>query len=198
MEKILHRVWLGPNPEPEHFQKWRDRLVELNPDWTVVTWDEGSLKALGIDAAELCDAWPSSLAAQSNAVRLRAVMLFGGIYLDCDVEPLKPIPEEWRTWTAFAFEQDAQRRICNAVFGAEQGSLWLTDQWLHRNDYRRRDAAWGVYQMTESADVYRWRIHRPPPHLVYPFSWETPQNERKAHPDSVLVHWWENSWNTKT
>lgn len=192
--RLLHRCWLGPNPEPEHFQKWRNRLEELNPDWTVVTWDEGSLKALGIDAAELRDAWPSSLAAQSNAVRLRAVMLFGGIYLDCDVEPLKPIPEEWRTWGAFGFEQDEQKRICNAIFGAELWHPWITAQWNHRMSYRRQDAAWGVYLMSDWAAV---GIVRPPPHLVYPFSWETPQNERKAHPESVLVHWWENSWNPK-
>ncbi len=198
--KILHRCWLGPNPEPEHFQKWRNRLAELNPDWTVVTWDEGSLKALGMDLNELRDAWPSSLAAQSNAVRLRAVMLFGGIYLDCDVEPLKPIPDEWLTWGAFGFEQDAQRRICNAVFGAVQGHPWIENQWINRNNYRRTDAAWGVYLMTDMAREMApfCELKCPPPHLVYPFSWETPQNERKAHPDSVLVHWWENSWNTKT
>lgn len=192
--KIIHRVWLGSNPEPEQFIQWRKRLAVLNPDWTIVTWDDGSLKALGIDRGELIDAWPSSLAAQSNAVRLRAVLLFGGIYLDCDVEPVKPIPESWRLHEAFAFEQDEQKRLCNAIFGAEHGHHWIGAQWASRLQYRRRDAAWGVYLMTEWAlrDVTRL-----PPHLVYPFSWETPQAERKPHPESVLVHWWENSWNPK-
>ena len=197
--RLLHRVWLGPNPEPDKYRQWRDRLAELNPGWTIVTWDEGSLKALGMDLGELRDAWPSSLAAQSNAVRLRAVMLFGGIYLDCDVEPLKPIPESWLEYEAFGFEQDSQRRICNAIFGAEQRHGWIVNQWINKANYRRTDAAWGVYLMTEMAKELEafYNIVRPPHHLVYPFSWDTPEAERKVHPDSVLVHHWDKTWIAK-
>jgi mannosyltransferase OCH1-like enzyme len=194
--KILHRVWLGDQPEPENFQRWHRRLRVLNPDWSIVTWDEGSLKALGIERGELVDMWPSSLAAQSNAVRLAAVWKFGGVYLDCDVEPLRPIPNEWLKYPAFAFEQDEQKRLCNAVFGAERQNPWVGWQIMESGvTYRRSDAAWGVYLMTKTAkDHY---VKRLPPHLVYPFSWETPETERKPHPDSVLVHWWSNSWNPK-
>jgi len=88
--RILHHVWLGPNPPSalsRRCQKsWRNHL----PDWKQRLWDE--------ENAPLDHPYTRQMirrglwAFASDVIRLQALLDDGGLYLDTDVELLRPPP----------------------------------------------------------------------------------------------------------
>lgn len=90
--KLIHFCWLGDSPYPAEAQRcmatWRAKL----PEYTFMLWDfsrfpRGTSK--WVDDA--FDAGRFAFAA--DYIRLYALKQFGGIYLDTDVEVLKPFDE---------------------------------------------------------------------------------------------------------
>lgn len=88
--KIIHQVWVGDKPIPDHHLKWIKKLKKLNPDFEYKLWtsndfgeNEFTKGALKIKRnAYYCD-W----------IRANILYNYGGIYLDTDIEYLKPIPK---------------------------------------------------------------------------------------------------------
>jgi len=185
--KIIHQVHFGGKPSKK-LGDWMNTVRDLHPDWDYLLWDEHNLPLLKLNLQELQDSFPK-WAGVSNAVRLKAILDFGGVYLDTDCEclkPLNPLLEQ----RAFAALQD-ERRLCNAVFGAEAGHFWIAWQWTHVHEWTGHAADWGVELMSLSP---RKNLTVLPAHAFYPFLWDAPQSKRSAHADSYLVHHWEKSW----
>lgn len=162
-----------------------------NVPWTHMLWTEELVETLlGIRISTL-KLKSSMYASFSNHVRLRALLQFGGIYLDADCECLRPL-NFFRDpgVKAFAAKQD-DTRICNAVMGAEPDSEWIKWQIGHWRDFDQNDPASGVYLATAAPREFVTLIT---PHLVYPFSYETPDIARRPHEDSYVQHWWSGSW----
>jgi mannosyltransferase OCH1-like enzyme len=61
----------------------------------------------------------------ADFIRLYAVYNFGGIYLDMDIEVIKPFDELLGNSIMIAFENDKRRTVEAGCFGAEQGSLYI-------------------------------------------------------------------------
>jgi GT2 family glycosyltransferase len=85
---ILHRVVLGL--EPESARHWWKLFDEMHPDWDLVT------HRLPLDPKE----WPLTSwmfphaahpAQLSDFVRLEALWRDGGVYIDWDIEPVRPL-----------------------------------------------------------------------------------------------------------
>jgi hypothetical protein len=87
--KIIHYCWFGPKIPLETADRIR-RWQKLHPSWELRRWDEKNIDLQGCPYAEarLRDKEWSYL---SDYVRLQALSLEGGVYLDADVEVLKPI-----------------------------------------------------------------------------------------------------------
>jgi len=89
--KIIHYVWLGPEPVDELGQKclasWRQHL----PDWDLRIWDESNS---GINHPFVKQMMHRRLYAfASDYIRLVALLRYGGLYMDTDVELLRnPVP----------------------------------------------------------------------------------------------------------
>lgn len=180
--KIIHQVWVGNVLNiPNQHAAWSEAIIAMNPTWEfrfhVVNDDDLKRRF-----------W--SPASQSNFIRLQVIQEHGGIYLDMDCEPLKPL-DSLVGHSAFGAEQDPGR-ICNAVFGAEPNHPWINWQ-LHRGAgiHDPHDAAWGVYTMSEAPRI---DVAVLPSHLVYPWSYDTPKSQQKPHPESIIAHHWAGSW----
>lgn len=187
--KIIHQVWFG-GPMPMLELRCVQSVRHHNVPWTHMLWtEELAYRLLRADAPFWRPSEPYS--SLSNWVRLLALRQFGGIYLDADCECLRPLnffrEQETR---AFAAKQD-EVRICNAVMGAEPESEWIKWQIDHWGDYDQNDPASGVYLATAAP---RELVTLITPHLVYPFSYETPDIARRPHEDSYIQHWWSGSW----
>lgn len=88
--KILHYIWLGKNPTPKIFDKCVESWKKYCPDWEIKRWDESNLD---IDCCKYCrQAYDAKkFAFASDVLRFQILKEYGGVYVDIDVEFLKPI-----------------------------------------------------------------------------------------------------------
>lgn len=87
--KIIHYCWFGNNPLPKLAQKCIESWKRYCPDYEIIEWNEGNFdvkKYTFIREAYEQKKW----AFVSDVARLIIVYKYGGIYLDTDVELIKP------------------------------------------------------------------------------------------------------------
>jgi mannosyltransferase OCH1-like enzyme len=126
--RILHRFWAG-SEMPEKYKEFGAKWAALNPEWRVKDW--------GINAINLLPAFTDLSKVLADLDRRDAgrkgieyfvqladvlgyflVWKYGGVYVNCDIEPLQPI-EPFLPSTAWASkENDVDDRIVNAAIGA--------------------------------------------------------------------------------
>lgn len=91
--KVIHYCWFGGNPLPERFVRCIDSWRRVMPDYEIRRWDESNY---AID--KTCDYVREAYAAGywafvSDYARLDICTLYGGIYLDVDVEAVMPFDD---------------------------------------------------------------------------------------------------------
>lgn len=131
--RLIHRIWLGsdiPSEFDTYWQRWRD----LFPDHELHTWLESDLRNLGMPDYM----WAGrTYAEQSDVARLRVVNRLGGIYADCDVEPLVRFDALWsHEDRLITFQQSLNQRVWNGLFAATPGALSFVERFVERNTHR--------------------------------------------------------------
>lgn len=101
--KIIHYIWLGKGQLPKIFDKCLASWQKYCPDWEIKRWDESNLNL------DICpyvrEAYDNrKFAFASDVLRLDILNKFGGVYLDVDVELLKPIDEFMDSYCFTGFE----------------------------------------------------------------------------------------------
>ena len=102
--KIIHYCWFGGKPLPELAKKCIDSWKKYCPDYEIVEWNESNYdinKNSYISEAYEAKKW----AFVSDYARLDIVYNYGGIYLDIDVEIIKPIDSFLNDQCFFAEEK---------------------------------------------------------------------------------------------
>jgi mannosyltransferase OCH1-like enzyme len=95
--RITHQTWFqGWDVIPDKFQKNADSLAKLNPNYTHMKWDETSLRhecgKLGHEVVAKFDSFPHMIQ-KIDLGRYVVLYNYGGITVDTDMVPLKPIDE---------------------------------------------------------------------------------------------------------
>jgi hypothetical protein len=137
----------------------------------------------------------------AGLVRLEALYTHGGIWVDSDVEPLRPM-DSLLDLRGFAAYED-RRVVPDAIFGCEpRHPAWAEMIYLAREAVRRKRGAWesgpGV---TTKVLPGRFDVLLLPPGSLYPYSYNSPEladNDHAAEqPWAFTVHRWHFSWNPK-
>lgn len=89
MAKIIHFCWFGPEL-PAEIRSRIYRWKKFHPDWKLRKWDESNIEVKDCPYA-VARLKERQWAFLSDYVRLQALWLEGGVYLDADVEILKPL-----------------------------------------------------------------------------------------------------------
>lgn len=93
--KIVHYCWLSGGKLPTKFQKNLDGWRNILPDFEFMLWDFNRF----LPEEHKCGRWVNECferkryAWASDPIRLTALYEYGGIYMDLDVELLKPFGE---------------------------------------------------------------------------------------------------------
>ena len=107
VSKIIHYCWFGGNPKPKLAEKCIKSWKKFCPDYQIIEWNEENFD---VSAAPeyVCQAYAAKRwAFVTDYVRLKAMTEMGGIYMDTDVELVKPLTP-FLAHDAFAgFETDA-------------------------------------------------------------------------------------------
>ena len=131
--RVLHQIWLGPAVLPEREAGWCDRWRAFHPAWDVRLWQGEGPGVLGCAGEVFQTAFPAILSkirrpeVQSEILRLELLLRYGGVYADCDCEPLKPIDELLNRSAFASVYWNASSVACCAFFGATAGHPWISD-----------------------------------------------------------------------
>lgn len=101
--KIIHYCWFGGNPLPKMARKCIASWKKYCPDYKIVEWNETNFDLDLFDyVREAYNA--KKWAFVSDVVRLYALVKYGGIYMDTDVEVLRPLDDLTKYKAVSGFE----------------------------------------------------------------------------------------------
>lgn len=90
--KIIHYCWFGRNEMPKLAQKCIESWKKHCPDYEIICWNEDNFDINSNRYVK--EAYENKkYAFVSDYVRLYALYNYGGVYMDTDVEVLKPLDE---------------------------------------------------------------------------------------------------------
>jgi len=115
--RVFHRIWIGPDPLPDSFAAFGESWVRHHPHWEHRLWTEENLPE--VTWTEVLDTRRVP-AERANILRYELLLRFGGVYLDADLECLRPIDALIDGLGCFAAEAKPGR-VDNAIIGARPG-----------------------------------------------------------------------------
>ncbi len=190
---ILHRtVSAETSAEVEDF--WA-RACELHPDWHHYTWRDPLEPA---DFPRSSPHWDrcTSGAQRAGLIRLEALYISGGVYIDSDLELYRPL-DPLLSLSCFAGWEDP-RTVPDFVIGAESGRsilLELLETAITRLDKGPWESGPGVFTelLPGRADVLLL-----PPGSFAPYHYTEKhrrhEDHRSAQPWAFGAHHWHHSW----
>ena len=153
--KIIHYCWLSGDPYPESIQRCIDSWKRILPDYELVLWDT---KRFDLDSSpwvkQAFEAKKYAFAA--DYIRMYALYHYGGIYLDSDVEVVKPF-DDLLDLPYFIGQENTPSGVEAATMGSEKG--WpLAKLMLDRYDKKSFIGKDGHKDLRALPYLLRWCI----------------------------------------
>lgn len=147
--KIIHYCWFGGNPLPELAQRCIASWKKYLPEYDLREWNEQNFDInSNTYVREAYEA--RKFAFVTDYVRLYALYQEGGIYMDTDVEVLKPL-DKFLFHSAFSgFEDDVS--IPTGIMASEKGGKWVWENlaYYHERHFLKSD---GTFDLTTNGDT---------------------------------------------
>lgn len=88
--KLIHQLWVGPNPRPKH---WMNTWPEKHPDWEYVIWDEDRIRRTNFVNRKHIDFYMKKKIwhGVSDVVMYEMLHKYGGVMVGADSECLRPL-----------------------------------------------------------------------------------------------------------
>ena len=116
--KIIHYCWFGGNPLPPKAKECIRSWKKYCPDYEIIEWNESNFDVNSyVYTKQAYD--NKKWAFVTDVVRLHALCNYGGIYMDTDVEVIKPL-DQFLNHRAFSGFEDATN-IPTGIMAAEKG-----------------------------------------------------------------------------
>ena len=118
--KVIHYCWFGGSEMPAAYKKYMESWKRYCPDYEIKLWNEQNFDfSDNLYARQAYE--QKKWAFVSDYARLKIIYEFGGIYLDTDVEILRPLDDllELKGFLGF---QDNKEIATGLGFGAEKGN----------------------------------------------------------------------------
>lgn len=187
---------------PQEYRRYGEGWKQLHPSWRFIEWDEASIETLPLLNRDLyihAERYTANVGQfRSDIARLAILWHYGGVYVDCDFEPRKPIDELIQDTDLFAAWEQEGIWINNAILGARLAHPFIAEliDGLRANvaahPGRKPNVMTGPQYLTRM-----WRHHQPigviaPQKHFYPYSWNQLDRENDEFPDAYAVHRWGN------
>lgn len=122
--KVIHYCWFGKNPKPPLIQKCMDSWKQVLPEYEIIEWNEDNFDVAENQYAK--EAYENKKwAFVTDYVRLKVLYEHGGIYLDSDVEILKPIDRFLKDDSFSGFE--SKDMVPTAIMGSKPHSKFIKE-----------------------------------------------------------------------
>jgi mannosyltransferase OCH1-like enzyme len=192
--KILLSCWFGRGRKSDLFLQCQESKRRVLPDWLTFECNEDT-----IDPAIMASPYMQAVQARGEFVkmteigRLWALHRFGGVYMDEDVEALKPFDPLLNNQFFIGWEdtQYINGAVMGSVAGGETVSALLKAFPLD-SDGSKKATAYGPVFLTEqlrNVDCVKFE-----PKLFYPWHHAHKLDRSLIGPDSFALHHWAGSW----
>ncbi len=129
--KRIHYCWFGRKPLPELAQRCIASWHKYLPDYEIKEWNEDNFDLnSNTYVKEAYNA--KKYAFVTDYVRLYALYHEGGIYMDTDVEVLKPL-DKFLCHTAFSGFED-EKNVPTGIMASIAGGSWAKENLLYYNN----------------------------------------------------------------
>ena len=140
--KLIHAIWFSGEPLPELYLRCLDSWKKYAPDIEIQIWDKESYKpdhCLFFEQAIEHKNW----AFASDYARADLLYRYGGIYMDLDVEMLRPIDDLLYNDAYMSFES-LDRIECGSGMGARPGHPIIKEicESYEKRPYLKEDGTW--------------------------------------------------------
>lgn len=210
---IIHRFWAGPREMPEEYEAFGGQWKDLNPGWVVFDHTEDVQDHFPALFEVFQDLYARDDGRQgielyvqlADVLGYAIVEKWGGVYVNCDMQPVNPFPVLPKTAWA-SYENDEDGRIVNAAIGAPfaHDPFWaeLLDElpgryWKYR--YDEMVMATGPGFLTDFAAPRMDQLHVFPRAAFNPVHWKQIQpggdastfvQARQYSDETIAVHHW--------
>lgn len=212
--KIIHHIWLGESPLHPLMESWRSRWISLHPTWKHFLWTEGSQPhLLTCNEHQIISSVPHllyqacHLSQRSNIWRYEIIHRFGGLYIDTDIEPFKPVDNLLSPLDAFAVAGNRHGSLVyeTAFFGASPNHPWTAA--LVKDIATKNPAislSLGVDYFTQVTSKTSGITILAPTEILFPtpLNWNqgnplaTPSSDTTtpSSPQAYAIHHWSSLW----
>ncbi len=207
--KIIHYCWFGGKPKPPLAEKCIKSWKKFCPDYEIIEWNEGNFDLaaapLYVRQAHEAGRW----AFITDYVRLKALTEMGGIYMDTDVEVIKPLTPYLKHQAFAGFE--APDRVQTGLMACEKDFPLFREfmEHYHTASFLKPDGTPDVttnvavltglcrkyglqpndqYQVVNGLAIY-------PREYFCPVDFETELLKKTRK--TVVIHWFSGSWHTE-
>ncbi len=228
IKKIFHWIWIGPNRLPDKDLKWIKGVLDKNPDWQGLLWTDnvpihkenepyynlllGETKLTLCPVPPLVNQWVydniekwvtgrAVLASRSDIIRIELVARFGGVYLDTDVEAIRPMGNILDGVDLFVADEWGP---CNGnyMFGARVGhpAMWTAVREMRPRLEKEKGAlnaviATGPVYLNEQLRKYANDLVIFPNVLFNPLcAWDDPDKVNKWPDATIMNHRFDGKW----
>lgn len=202
--KTIHQVWLGGNL-PTRFAEFIASWRRLHPEWGYHLWTDADRPELGVNE-DLYERASSTVEEdrvgqfRADLVRLELLRRHGGVYVDVDMECIRPIDVLVEGHECFFGWEKEGIWINNAVCGAVPLHPFIVRLVASVGDNVRRRRGrppnWltGPKYITPMFELYGRELGATvfPQATFYPYAWNELDRGSESFPDSYAVHHWDN------
>ena len=117
--KIIHYCWFGGNPLPKLVMQCIESWKKFCPDYEIIEWNETNFDVhccRYIEEAYKAKKW----AFVSDYARFWILYNYGGVYLDTDVELLKPLENLSNTFVGFENKETVSSGLIRAALKGDE------------------------------------------------------------------------------
>lgn len=203
--KIIHYCWFGGKEIPEQLKKYMASWKKYCPDYELKLWNEENFDINSNQYVR--EAYENKkYAFVTDYVRLFALYNYGGIYMDTDVEILKPLDGFVQNKAFFGFE--SKDYIQTALIGSEPSHPIIKeflDYYSNRhfiNNSGECDTTTNVKIITKILKQHDLKLNNEiqnicdavfyPSDYFCPIDWKT--KKKNVTKNTYAIHWFEGSW----
>lgn len=206
--KKIHYCWFGGNPLPPLAKKCIESWEKYCPDYEIKEWNESNFD---INSNKyIREAYEAKkFAFVSDYVRLYALYNEGGVYMDTDVEVLKPIDEFLKHEAFSGFE--TIDTVPTGIMGAEEKHPFfnLLLQYYTNKSFINKDGSYDMTTNVETITKYCLEnglktnntLQEIKGFALYPKEYFCPKDHKTGkiylHKNTYTIHHFAGSWMTK-
>lgn len=207
--RVIHWWWDGPQVPPEYV-RFRERWAELHPGWTLQVWDENRfLTEFGLDHPVVqlyrdrarWSPHAHEWGWKTNIARYLILQRDGGLWVDADLEPLKPVDPLIRKVEEAGADLDAlaaledRRHVNNAFLASARGGRFINavvsglGARIEAKRGEPSNVVTGPHYLTELAATHPELLVLDRA-LIYPMHWSELDRRTETFPAAYTLHHW--------